>query len=113
MFGGDRFASFFKNQDDSIFFKEKMGMGVFVVSGHDKDQISEVPFQYCAMEPNILTLNQSPKVEILQVQPPGVGGLLLAKPNTIFFGVKRKAITLTEEVVDKPSLSSAQVKNFT
>ncbi|KAK6777908.1 hypothetical protein RDI58_024626 [Solanum bulbocastanum] len=36
-----------------------------------------------------------------------------AKPATIFFGAKRKAITLIEEVVDKPSLSSAVVKNVT
>ncbi|KAG5581264.1 hypothetical protein H5410_051891 [Solanum commersonii] len=36
-----------------------------------------------------------------------------AKPDTIFFGAKLKAITLIEEVVDKPSLSSAPMKNVT
>ncbi|KAH0715789.1 hypothetical protein KY284_008694 [Solanum tuberosum] len=33
------------------------------------------------------------------------------KPDTIFSGAKRKAITPTEAVADKPSLSSAPVKN--
>ncbi|WMV51126.1 hypothetical protein MTR67_044511 [Solanum verrucosum] len=41
MFRGDRFASFFKNQADSMFFKEKMGMGISAVSRHDRNQISE------------------------------------------------------------------------
>ncbi|KAG5581289.1 hypothetical protein H5410_051916 [Solanum commersonii] len=59
MFGGDRFASFFMNRADSMYFKEKMGMGVSTVSRHDRDQISEVPFRYRAVEPNISILNLS------------------------------------------------------
>ncbi|KAH0677046.1 hypothetical protein KY290_026810 [Solanum tuberosum] len=113
MFGEDRFASFFKNQADSVLFKEKIGMGISVVSRHDMDHFSEVPFCHRVVEPIISTVNQSPKVEILQVQPPGVGGLLLAKPDTIFSGPKRKAITLIEAVADKASLSSAPVKIVT
>ncbi|KAH0714750.1 hypothetical protein KY284_007655 [Solanum tuberosum] len=61
MFGGDRFASFFKNQVDSMLFKEKMGMGISVVSTQDMDHISETPFCHRAVEPNISILNQSPK----------------------------------------------------
>ncbi|KAG5628681.1 hypothetical protein H5410_000398 [Solanum commersonii] len=87
--GGDRFA-------EPMLFKEKMGMGVSAVSRH---------------ESNISTLNQSPKEGILQLQPPGVSEILLAKPDTIFSGAKGKAITLTEAVADKPSLSSAPAKN--
>ncbi|KAH0722603.1 hypothetical protein KY290_006579 [Solanum tuberosum] len=104
--GGDRFA-------EPMLFKEKMGMGVSAVSRHDKDMISEVPFRYRVVAPNISTLDQSPKVEILQLQPSGVNENLLVKPGTIFFGAKRKAITLTEAVADKPPLSSAPVKNVT
>uniref|UniRef100_M1DCJ2 U1-type domain-containing protein n=1 Tax=Solanum tuberosum TaxID=4113 RepID=M1DCJ2_SOLTU len=101
MFGGDRFASFFMNQADSMLFKENMRMGISVVSRYDMDHILETPFRHRAVEPNISTLNQSPKAEILQVQPPS------AKPDTIFSGKKWKAITLIEEVADKP------VKNVT
>uniref|UniRef100_M1DNL7 Uncharacterized protein n=1 Tax=Solanum tuberosum TaxID=4113 RepID=M1DNL7_SOLTU len=36
-----------------------------------------------------------------------------AKPDTIFFGAKQKVTTLIEEVSDKPSLSSAPLKNVT
>ncbi|KAH0677051.1 hypothetical protein KY290_026812 [Solanum tuberosum] len=88
-----------------------MGMGVSAVSIHDMDNISETPFRHRAMEPNISTLNQSPKAEILRVQPTSLRKILLANPDTIFCGEKQKAITLTKEVADKPSLSSAPVKN--
>jgi len=37
--------------------------------------------------------------------------LIQAKPDTIFSEAKRKAITLIEEAADKPSLSSAPLKN--
>ncbi|KAH0714751.1 hypothetical protein KY284_007656 [Solanum tuberosum] len=79
MFGGDRFASFFKNQADSMLFKEKMGMGISVVSRHDMDHISETPFCHRAVEPNISTFNQSPKAEILQMQTPNLSKLLLVR----------------------------------
>jgi len=39
--------------------------------------------------------------------------LIQAKPDTIFSRAKWKAITLIEKVADKPSLSSAPVKNVT
>ncbi|KAG5581285.1 hypothetical protein H5410_051912 [Solanum commersonii] len=107
MFRGDRFASFFKNQADSMSFKEKLGMGISAVSRHDMDHISETPFRHRAVEPNISTLNQSPKAEILQVLPPSLSKILLAKPDTNFSRENQKAITLTEEVVDK------NVKNVT
>ncbi|KAL3379360.1 hypothetical protein AABB24_000193 [Solanum stoloniferum] len=55
--GGDRFT-------EPMLFKEKMGMGVSVVSRH---------------ESNISTLNQSPKAEILQLQPPGGSEILLVR----------------------------------
>ncbi|KAH0643614.1 hypothetical protein KY290_035090 [Solanum tuberosum] len=84
MFGGDRFASFFKNQADSMLFKEKMGMGVSTLSRHGMDHISETSFRHRAVEPNISTLNQSPKVEILQVQPPNLSKILLS-PQGIKF----------------------------
>ncbi|KAG5581269.1 hypothetical protein H5410_051896 [Solanum commersonii] len=77
MFGGDKFASFFMNQANSMLFKEKIRMGISAVSRHDMDHISKTPFQHRAVEPNISTLNQSPKAEILQVQPPGVRKILL------------------------------------
>ncbi|XP_049342919.1 uncharacterized protein LOC125807245 [Solanum verrucosum] len=103
MFGGDRFDSFFMNQVDSMLFKEKMRMGISVVSRHDMDHISETRFRHRAVEPNISTLNQSPKAKILQVQPPRVSKILLVRPDTIFSGEKWKAITLIEEVADKPA----------
>uniref|UniRef100_M1DKT0 U1-type domain-containing protein n=1 Tax=Solanum tuberosum TaxID=4113 RepID=M1DKT0_SOLTU len=78
-----------------------------------EEMISEVPFRYRAGESKISIFNRSPKVEISQEQPPDFSGVLLAKPDTIFSGEKRKAITLIEEVADKPSLSSAPVKNVT
>ncbi|KAG5581258.1 hypothetical protein H5410_051885 [Solanum commersonii] len=78
-----------------------------------EEMISEVPFRYCAGESKISILNRSPEVEISQEQPPGFSKILLAKPDTIFSRVKWKAITLIEEVADKPSLSSAPVKNVT
>ncbi|KAK6777904.1 hypothetical protein RDI58_024622 [Solanum bulbocastanum] len=56
-----------------------MGMGVFDVSRHDMDHFSEVPFRHHVVEPIISTVNQSPKVEILQVKPPGIRGLLLGQ----------------------------------
>ncbi|KAL3356283.1 hypothetical protein AABB24_017127 [Solanum stoloniferum] len=64
---------------ERMLFKEKMGMGVSTVSRHDKDLISVVPSRYHAVEPNISTLNQSPKAEILQLQPPGVNEILLVR----------------------------------
>ncbi|KAK4724260.1 hypothetical protein R3W88_027039 [Solanum pinnatisectum] len=76
-----------------------------------EEMISEVPFPYSAGESKISILNRSPEVEISQEQPPSFSEILLAKPDTIFSGAKRKAITLIEEVTDKPSLSSAPVKN--
>ncbi|WMV51110.1 hypothetical protein MTR67_044495 [Solanum verrucosum] len=78
-----------------------------------EEMISEVPFRNRAGESKISIFNRSPKVEISQEQPPDFSGVLLAKPDSIFFGAKRKAITLIEEVADKPSLSSAPVKNVT
>ncbi|WMV51094.1 hypothetical protein MTR67_044479 [Solanum verrucosum] len=78
-----------------------------------EEMISEVPFWYRAGESKILILNRSPEVEISQEQPPGFSRILLAKPDTIFSRAKWKAITLIEEVADKPSLSSAPVKNVT
>ncbi|WMV51123.1 hypothetical protein MTR67_044508, partial [Solanum verrucosum] len=77
MFGGDRFASFFKNQADSMSFKEKLGMGVSAVSRHDMDHISKTHFRHRAVETNISTLNQSPKAEILEVLPPSLSKILL------------------------------------
>ncbi|XP_049399875.1 uncharacterized protein LOC125863956 [Solanum stenotomum] len=96
MFGGDRFASFFKNQANSMSFKEKLGMGVSTVSRHDMDHISEIHFRHRAVEPNISTLNQSPKAEILEVLPPSLSKILLEvkptscyklseKPNSLLF----------------------------
>ncbi|KAH0745913.1 hypothetical protein KY285_007570 [Solanum tuberosum] len=96
-----------------------------------EEMISEVPFRYRAGESKISILNRSPDVEISQEQPPGFSGILMTlcylrddevvsdicstqdKPDIILYGAKRKAITLIEEVVDKPSLSSAPVKNVT
>ncbi|KAK4724256.1 hypothetical protein R3W88_027035 [Solanum pinnatisectum] len=77
------------------------------------EMISEVPFWYRAGESKISILNRRPEVEISQEQPLDFSGILLVKPNTIFSGAKRKAITLIEEVADKPSLSSVLVKNVT
>ncbi|WMV51112.1 hypothetical protein MTR67_044497 [Solanum verrucosum] len=85
MFGGDRFSSFFKNQADSMLFKEKMGMGVSTLSRHDMDHISETSFRHRAVEPNISTLNQSPKVEILEVQPPSLSKILLVRVLVLLF----------------------------
>ncbi|KAH0745914.1 hypothetical protein KY285_007571 [Solanum tuberosum] len=79
MFEGDRFASCFKNQADSMLFKEKMGMGISVVSTQDIDHISETHFCHRVVEPNISTFNQSPKAEILQVQPPSLSKILLSR----------------------------------
>ncbi|WMV51118.1 hypothetical protein MTR67_044503 [Solanum verrucosum] len=76
-----------------------------------EEMILEVPFRYRSGESKFSILNRSPKVEISQEQPPGFSGILLAKPDTIFFGAKRKSITLIEEAADKPSLSSAPLKN--
>ncbi|KAH0714749.1 hypothetical protein KY284_007654 [Solanum tuberosum] len=78
-----------------------------------EEMISEVPFRYRAGESKISILNRSPEVEISQEQSPGFSGILMDKPDIIFYRAKRKAISLIEEVVDKPSLSSAPVKNVT
>ncbi|KAG5581276.1 hypothetical protein H5410_051903 [Solanum commersonii] len=78
-----------------------------------EEMISEVPFRYRARESKISILNRSPKVEISQEQPPDFSGILLAKLDTIFSRVKWKDINLIKEVADKPSLSSAPVKNIT
>ncbi|XP_019071581.1 uncharacterized protein [Solanum lycopersicum] len=78
-----------------------------------EEMISEVPFWYRAGESTNSILNRSPKVEISQEQPPGLSVILLDKHDTILSGAKRKAITLIEKVVDKPSLSSAPLKNVT
>jgi len=62
-----------------MLFKENMRMGISVVSRYDMDHILETPFRHRAVEPNISTLNQSPKAEILQVQPPSVSKILLVR----------------------------------
>ncbi|KAK4724258.1 hypothetical protein R3W88_027037 [Solanum pinnatisectum] len=54
-----------------------MEMGISAMSRHDMDHISETPFRHRVVEPNISTLNQSPKADILQVQPPSLSKILL------------------------------------
>ncbi|KAH0677044.1 hypothetical protein KY290_025981 [Solanum tuberosum] len=76
-----------------------------------EEMISKVPFQYRARESKFSTLNRSPKVEISEEQPPGFSGILLAKPEKVSSGAKRKAIIIIEEVADKPSLSSVYYKS--
>lgn len=74
MCGGHTFASFFKNPVGAMLGNDKTGMrmDVYVVSRHDKDHTSEVSFRHHAVEQNISALNESPKTEILQVQPPSI-----------------------------------------